>query len=104
MAFGTLRGGFAGPILHTPETVDVDLLVAEAEAHPQLVRGFGEIHGESGAWSRWGFDVVRQAGAIADIGSRFRFSTHMSVKSVSTMLSSTAHPAMSCQNRDRNSG
>src|SRR5271170_5455530 len=56
-AAGTLRGGGAGPILHTPNIVDVDLLVAEAKANPKLVRGFGEIHGESGAWSRWGFDV-----------------------------------------------
>ncbi len=63
---GTLRGGLAGPIIHTPEVVDVDLLVAEAAAHPALVRGFGEIHAESGAWSRWGFDVVRQARAAAD--------------------------------------
>lgn len=63
---GTLRGGLAGPIIHTPHVVDVDLLVAEAAAHPALVRGFGEIHAESGAWSRWGFDVVRQARAAAD--------------------------------------
>jgi dihydroorotase len=65
-AAGTLRGGLAGPILHTPDIVDVDLLVAEAEAHPKLVRGFGEIHGESGAWSRWGFAVVEQARAASD--------------------------------------
>ena len=65
-AAGTLRGGLAGPILHTPDIVDVDLLVAEAEVHPGLVCGFGEIHGESGAWSRWGFDVVRKAREAAD--------------------------------------
>jgi dihydroorotase len=65
-AAGTLRGGLAGPILHTPDIVDVDLLVAEAEKHPKLVRGFGEIHGESGAWSRWGFAVVEQARAASD--------------------------------------
>jgi dihydroorotase len=58
---GTLRGGLAGPIIHTPEVVDVELLVAEANAHRRLVRGFGEIHAESGAYSRWGFDVVRKA-------------------------------------------
>ena len=63
---GTLRGGLAGPIIHTPDVVDVDLLVAEAEAHPHLVRGFGEIHAESGAWSRWGFDVVRKAREASD--------------------------------------
>lgn len=63
---GTLRGGLAGPILHTPDIVDVDLLVSEAEAHKGLVCGFGEIHGESGAWSRWGFDVVNQARAAGD--------------------------------------
>jgi dihydroorotase len=62
---GTLRGGLAGPIIHTPEFVDVDLLVAEATAYPHLVRGFGEIHAESGAFSRWGFDVVRQARAAS---------------------------------------
>ena len=65
-AAGTLRGGLAGPILHTPDIVDVDLLVAEAEKHPKLVRGFGEIHGESGAWSRWGFAVVEKARAASD--------------------------------------
>ena len=63
---GTLRGGMAGPIIHTPEIVDVDLLVAEAEANPRLVRGFGEIHAESGAYSRWGFDVVRKAREASD--------------------------------------
>jgi dihydroorotase len=63
---GTLRGGMAGPIIHTPEIVDVDLLVAESDAHPRLVRGFGEIHAESGAFSRWGFDVVRQARQASD--------------------------------------
>jgi dihydroorotase len=63
---GTLRGGMAGPIIHTPEVVDVDLLVAEAKAHPRLVRGFGEIHAESGAYSRWGFDVVRMAREASD--------------------------------------
>src|ERR1700720_1211833 len=47
---GTLRGGLAGPIIHTPEVVDVELLVAETKAHPRLVRGFGEIHAESGAF------------------------------------------------------
>ena len=65
-AAGTLRGGLAGPILHTPDIVDVNLLVVEAEKHPKLVRGFGEIHGESGAWSRWGFAVVEQARAASD--------------------------------------
>jgi dihydroorotase len=63
---GTLRGGMAGPIIHTPDIVDVDLLVAEAKAHPRLVRGFGEIHAESGAFSRWGFDVVRRAREASD--------------------------------------
>jgi dihydroorotase len=63
---GTLRGGLAGPILHTPDIVDVDLLVAETEAHRGLVCGFGEIHGESGAWSRWGFDVVNRAREAGD--------------------------------------
>lgn len=65
-AAGTLRGGLAGPILHTPDIVDLDLLVSEAERNPKLVRGFGEIHGESGAWSRWGFAVVEQARAASD--------------------------------------
>ena len=40
--------------------------VAEAKARPRLVRGFGEIHAESGAFSRWGFDVVRQAREASD--------------------------------------
>ena len=58
---GTLRGGLAGPIIHTPEVVDVELLVTEANAHPRLVRGFGEIDAETGAVSRWDVDVVRIA-------------------------------------------
>lgn len=65
-AAGTLRGGLAGPILHTPNIVDVDLLVAETKKHPKLVRGFGEIHGESGAYSRWGFAVVEKAREASD--------------------------------------
>jgi dihydroorotase len=63
---GTLRGGLAGPIIHTPEVVDVELLVTEANAHPRLVRGFGEIHAESGAVSRWDLDVVRKAREASD--------------------------------------
>ena len=63
---GTLRGGLAGPIIHTLDVVDVELLVAEANAHPRFVRGFGEIHAESGAFSRWGFDVVRKAREASD--------------------------------------
>ena len=63
---GTLRGGLAGPIIHPPDVVDVELLVAEANAHPRLVRGFGEIHAESGAFSHWGFDVVCKAREAAD--------------------------------------
>lgn len=63
---GTLRGGCAGPILHGPQLVDLDLLVEETKAHPALVRGFGEIHAESGAYSRWGFDVVRKAREASD--------------------------------------
>jgi dihydroorotase len=31
-----------------------------------LVRGFGEIHAESGAFSRWGFGVVRKAREASD--------------------------------------
>jgi dihydroorotase len=73
---GTLRGGLAGPIIHTPEVVDIELLVAETNAHPRLVRGFGEIHAESGAFSRWGFDVVRKAREASDrTGLPFYFHT-----------------------------
>src|SRR2546423_2680355 len=63
---GTLRGGLAGPIIHTPEVVDVELLVTEANAHPRLVRGFGEIQAETGAVSRWDVDVVRIAREASD--------------------------------------
>ena len=63
---GTLRGGLAGPIIHTPEVVDVELLVTEANAHPRLVRGFGEIHAETGAVSPWDVDVVRIAREASD--------------------------------------
>ena len=70
---GTLRGGLAGPIIHTPEVVDVELLVTQANAHPRLVRGFGEIDAETGAVSRWDVDVVRIAREASDrTALRFR--------------------------------
>jgi dihydroorotase len=90
---GTLRGGMAGPIIHMPEIVDVDLLVTEAEANPRLVRGFGEIHAESGAFSRWGFDVVRRAREASEHRLAALFSHRRIVRGRRGAPSRTAFPA-----------
>lgn len=57
---GALRGGLNGPELHSPEMVDVDGLAAMARDHPSIVRGI-KCHGESGAISHWGMEVLKRA-------------------------------------------
>jgi dihydroorotase len=57
---GALKGGMRGDVLHNPGMVDVADLVAVARAHPHDVRGI-KCHGESGALSHWGTDVLRRA-------------------------------------------
>ena len=66
---GALKGGMRGDMLHNPGMVDVDDLVCLARAHPRLIRGF-KCHGESGALSHWGTEVLAaavRAGNQADL-------------------------------------
>jgi dihydroorotase len=63
---GALKGGMRGDMLHNPGMVDIDELVALAAAEPKLVRGI-KCHGESGAFSHWGTEVLAMA---ADAGRR----------------------------------
>ena len=66
---GALKGGMRGDMLHNPGMVDVDDLVRLARAHPRLIRGF-KCHGESGALSHWGTEVLAaavRAGNEADL-------------------------------------
>ena len=62
---GALRGGLNGPQLHSPGMVDVDALVATVQDNPLIVRGI-KCHGESGAISRWGMEVLKLAREAAD--------------------------------------
>lgn len=57
---GALKGGTEAERLHNPQMVDVDELVAIAEADPVHIRGF-KCHGESGALSNWGLAVFEKA-------------------------------------------
>jgi dihydroorotase len=57
---GALKGGMRGDILHNPRMVDIDELVRLAAQHPRLIRGF-KCHGESGAISHWGTQVLDAA-------------------------------------------
>ena len=63
---GALKGGMRGDMLHNPDMVDIDELLSVARQHPKLIRGI-KCHGESGALSRWGLDVLKLA---ADAGRR----------------------------------
>ncbi len=61
---GALKGGMGTPALHSPDMVDLEVLQTLAQDYPDMVRGF-KVHGESGALSRWGTQVLelaRQAG------------------------------------------
>lgn len=62
---GALKGGMGTPALHSPEMVDLDALAQLAAEHPAIVRGF-KVHGESGALSRWGTQVIELARQAAD--------------------------------------
>jgi dihydroorotase len=57
---GALKGGTEAERLHNPQMVDVDELVALAEADPSHIRGI-KCHGESGALSNWGLAVFEKA-------------------------------------------
>ncbi|PSN17739.1 amidohydrolase [filamentous cyanobacterium CCP5] len=62
---GALKGGMGAPVLHSPEMVDLEALAQMAAEHPDIVRGF-KVHGESGALSRWGTQVIELARQAAD--------------------------------------
>jgi dihydroorotase len=62
---GALKGGMGTPALHSPDMVDLDALRQLAQANPETVRGF-KVHGESGALSRWGTQVIELARQAAD--------------------------------------
>ncbi len=62
---GALKGGMRGDILHNPRMVDIEDLVRVAAQHPRLIRGF-KCHGESGAISHWGTEVLEAAVRAAD--------------------------------------
>ncbi len=63
---GALKGGMGAPALHGPEMVDIDALLSLAADNPEVVRGF-KVHGESGALSRWGTEVLQLARKAADL-------------------------------------
>ncbi|MEO0488662.1 MAG: amidohydrolase/deacetylase family metallohydrolase [Cyanobacteria bacterium J06659_2] len=62
---GALKGGMGSPALHSPDMVDLDALRQLAQENPETVRGF-KVHGESGALSRWGTQVIELARQAAD--------------------------------------
>ena len=62
---GALKGGMGTPALHSPDMVDLDALRDLARNHGEIVRGF-KVHGESGALSRWGTQVLELARQAAD--------------------------------------
>jgi dihydroorotase len=63
---GALKGGMEGRTLHNPGMVALDDLTALAKAYPRHVRGI-KCHGESGALSYWGVEVLKLA---AEAGRR----------------------------------
>jgi len=62
---GALKGGMGAPVLHSPDMVDLEALSELAQGHSDIVRGF-KVHGESGALSRWGTQVLELARQAAD--------------------------------------
>ncbi len=66
---GALKGGMRGDMLHGPGMVDLDDLVKVARENSHEIRGF-KCHGESGAISHWGVEVLKcavEAGNRADL-------------------------------------
>lgn len=62
---GALQGGMRGEVLHNPSMVDLKEQVRVSGAYPQLIRGF-KCHGESGALSNWGTEVLKKAVEAGD--------------------------------------
>ncbi|GAA4335313.1 amidohydrolase/deacetylase family metallohydrolase [Pigmentiphaga soli] len=59
---GALMGGMKGDVLHNPGMTDEPSLLALIARHPRLVKGI-KCHGESGALSHWGTQVLEAAAA-----------------------------------------
>jgi dihydroorotase len=62
---GVLTADTTKTTLYSPEMVDIEALAFLATENPQIVRGF-KVHGESGALSRWGTQVLQLAREAAD--------------------------------------
>jgi dihydroorotase len=59
-AAGALMGGMKGDVLHNPNMTDVGAVLALIDNYPHQIRGI-KCHGESGALSHWGTEVLRAA-------------------------------------------
>jgi dihydroorotase len=59
-AAGALMGGMKGDILHSPGMTDVGAVLKMIEKYPNEIRGI-KCHGESGALSHWGTEVLASA-------------------------------------------
>lgn len=57
---GALMGGMKGDVLHGPAMTDVASVLAAIEKYPHEIRGI-KCHGESGAYSHWGTEVLAKA-------------------------------------------
>ncbi len=57
---GALMGGMKGDVLHGPAMTDVGSVVAAVGRYPREIRGI-KCHGESGAYSHWGTEVLAMA-------------------------------------------
>lgn len=64
---GALMGGMKGDVLHNPSMVDEESLLALIEQYPDLVKGI-KCHGESGALSHWGTEVLEAAASAGRKG------------------------------------
>jgi dihydroorotase len=59
-AAGALMGGMKGDVLHNPSMTDAGAVLNLIAKHPHEIRGI-KCHGESGALSHWGTQVLAQA-------------------------------------------
>lgn len=63
---GTITPDCSRTAFYGPDMVDIEALVSLAAKYPDLVRGF-KVHGESGALSRWGTQVLELARKATDL-------------------------------------
>ena len=62
---GALKGGMEGTTLHNPNMTRADQIVEVAKRYPEFVKGI-KSHAESGGFSHWGTNVLRQARDAGD--------------------------------------